>query len=373
MLWPDLKDTHMTRIGILTFHRSVNFGAVLQTWATRELLSEKGFHPEVIDYFPLTGLKKEIKANILTKSPISGLRRINQFNNFCINELHCSRPRFTKSWLRAQLEKYDSVLVGSDTVLEIKEKNGFSGKFPSMYYEVPNINRNAILWAASADASDPQLILKHKNEIKELVEAFKLVGLREKFPVTNNDLKLNYEILPDPTLALTDKQLQHLMEGHTRRPRMNFDSPYLLYTGSQEKIASILKTYCEEKHLIFVAVDRSKYADINLYKNMSPQTWVELHARAKIVCTDRFHGAIFTLLSGGIPIINDIKGNGKPNKRSILANRFNISDMVFSNEQQLDFALRNSENSDYNKKINTEVINQRTKVQVLYENFIEKM
>ena len=38
------------RIGIVTFHRAVNYGAVLQTWALYKFLADLGHDVNVIDY-----------------------------------------------------------------------------------------------------------------------------------------------------------------------------------------------------------------------------------------------------------------------------------------------------------------------------------
>ena len=38
------------KIGILTFHNAINYGAVLQAYATQELLKSMGHSAEVIDY-----------------------------------------------------------------------------------------------------------------------------------------------------------------------------------------------------------------------------------------------------------------------------------------------------------------------------------
>lgn len=39
-------------IGILTFHKSVNYGSVLQAWALQHMLTLRGIESEIIDYEP---------------------------------------------------------------------------------------------------------------------------------------------------------------------------------------------------------------------------------------------------------------------------------------------------------------------------------
>ena len=40
------------RIGILTFHRASNYGAVLQTYALQQICALSGHNTDVIDYQP---------------------------------------------------------------------------------------------------------------------------------------------------------------------------------------------------------------------------------------------------------------------------------------------------------------------------------
>ncbi|MFQ9152593.1 MAG: polysaccharide pyruvyl transferase family protein [Blautia sp.] len=40
------------KIGILTFHKSINYGSVLQAFALSDLLSKRGYAVEIIDYEP---------------------------------------------------------------------------------------------------------------------------------------------------------------------------------------------------------------------------------------------------------------------------------------------------------------------------------
>ena len=40
------------KIGILTFHRALNYGAFLQAYATKSFLGSNGFDAEMVDYWP---------------------------------------------------------------------------------------------------------------------------------------------------------------------------------------------------------------------------------------------------------------------------------------------------------------------------------
>ena len=53
------------KISVITLHRIVNYGSVLQAYATQEVLEKKGYDVEFIDYYPermhMFGMLKRIK------------------------------------------------------------------------------------------------------------------------------------------------------------------------------------------------------------------------------------------------------------------------------------------------------------------------
>lgn len=53
------------KVGIITQHRVVNYGSVLQTYALQEKIKDMGYECEVIDYYPERftplGMLKRIK------------------------------------------------------------------------------------------------------------------------------------------------------------------------------------------------------------------------------------------------------------------------------------------------------------------------
>jgi hypothetical protein len=64
------------KIGILTYHRAHNYGAMLQAYALRSFLREQGHQVEFVDYWP----KSHQKQYVLIK-PIRGAKFINKAIN----------------------------------------------------------------------------------------------------------------------------------------------------------------------------------------------------------------------------------------------------------------------------------------------------
>ena len=55
------------KIGIMTFHWSANYGAVMQAYALSEYLKREGAEPYVIDYYPA-----RLKKNLMNALPPNG-------------------------------------------------------------------------------------------------------------------------------------------------------------------------------------------------------------------------------------------------------------------------------------------------------------
>ena len=94
------------RIGLLTYHKSYNCGAVLQTYATCRLLKELGHEVELIDLRQ----PEPIKLRQLIFIP-----RFIKFHRFC-KKFYPSLTRHYKTVeeLRKAKLDYDCLLVGSD-------------------------------------------------------------------------------------------------------------------------------------------------------------------------------------------------------------------------------------------------------------------
>ena len=112
------------RIGILTFQRAHNYGAILQCFALQEILMELGCDVEVIDYCPPSmDFYKYFKWSCFrpwhpSSSFINLLsikhkkKRYDAFNDFIESHLKLS----SRDTIESLSEKYDLVIVESDQV-----------------------------------------------------------------------------------------------------------------------------------------------------------------------------------------------------------------------------------------------------------------
>lgn len=291
------------KIGILTYHDTFNAGAFLQTYATYKYLLDKGYDVEVIDYCPMSGFIKERKTKIKTKQPILGLKSLLTKRSFLKKHLTLSKQRvvsndFEKS--RGILEGYDAVLVGSDTVFEVKHQNvAFAPQIPNVYYFPESLKCRKIAFAASADASDFSLLNQSQKEyITSSLNDFHALSIRDSF--TLSELKSiapnDYELIFDPTFMIDFPKT-----GVEKK--LKIDGDFAVLNIPNQKLSKLFSDVFRTRGWKVVSPTRNKYADINLNGRVNPFEWAELYKYAKFTATDRFHGTIFSL-KGDCPVVS---------------------------------------------------------------------
>ncbi len=174
------------RIGIITFHRALNYGAVLQAYALYEFLSNMGFEVEIIDYRNdnFEDVYHSFKINLQhlwqfkNQRLKSRMRRCmeifyihllgEKFDNLLHDKL--SEPVTAAEWEEA-IEKYDVIITGSDQVWNKELTNS-----DMVYYLKGVPERKRASFAASIGGFD---ILNDKEALKEL-DKFAFLSFREK-------------------------------------------------------------------------------------------------------------------------------------------------------------------------------------------------
>ena len=158
------------QIGILTFHNSDNYGAVLQTTALYKKVKEINSNVEVIDYIcpnKVEGYKtlnigkhKSIKANMYSflQFPFKRYKR-NLFDNE-INKMYTlsKNKYFNNKQISRDYKKWDKVICGSDQIW-----NHDNTKFDTTYLlDFIKEDNRKISYAASFGISNIDDKYKHK-------------------------------------------------------------------------------------------------------------------------------------------------------------------------------------------------------------------
>lgn len=288
------------KIGVITFHRAINFGAVLQTYALNKYFYNLKMDSEVIDYHceyiedfynPVKLKEKKTfykHCKELIYSPFLYYKRF-KFRRFVSRNVRLSENAVKKSQLVEITNKYDYFITGSDQVWNFKWTEFDKAYF--LDFVVDTKKKNS--FAASFGFSE--IPLEYKQEYKELLSSFNQMSVREKEGqlIVKELLEKEIDLLPDPTCLLTVEEWKEVAKNPKK------DNYILLY--SLENSKSILeftenlakKTGCE---IIYINDGFKKKINATYARFLSPQQFVGLFLNAKYIVTNSFHGTMYSII-----------------------------------------------------------------------------
>ncbi len=289
----------MKKVGIVTFHNAMSYGAVLQSYALQQNIIKLGCDCEIINYMcdhiydhyvRILPKTKNIKFNI--KMSLQGRKRY-----LWRKYLRAFRKKYlieSESVRREDLaklgQKYDVVFSGSDQVFS----NGCTDFDPTYFLDfLPDEKKYS--YAASFGFSKMPDDLK--DEYKKRLESFQTLSIREE-----SGREIIKEILPeketicniDPTFLLSKEDWNKVVTYKKRKPYILVFSvmkplkliDYAVKLG-QEKGLEVI--YLE--NWIFPQKKGLKYLNL-----LGPSEFLGLIKNAEYVMTNSFHGMAFSII-----------------------------------------------------------------------------
>lgn len=288
------------KIGILTYHRSHNYGALLQGIALREVLVRAGHQATFIDYWP--DYHRHMYAlfsfhRMMSRKGFGGKMR---YLKNCIVNYKNRKKRKTNfdAFIKKNIEpyistindNYDVIVHGSD---QIWRKQPEMNTYNPVYFGKHQIKTNRkVSYAASMGIlpqkdSDKAILKEHMSYLDSIsVREESLLTLVKElgYPNAVHDL--------DPTLLLT-------RDYWANRFNLKQSSEcYALYYKIQDSFdMNELRRYTESKGLkLKVIHSKANVAEseVNI-TTASPQQFLQLIYGAELVFTSSFHGLAFAL------------------------------------------------------------------------------
>lgn len=270
------------RIGLLTYHNSFNYGAVIQSYATTRILKEMGHIVEFINI--QQSEDRKIKHLVFLKKTI-------QFNRFMRNYYPMQTQRFyTIDELRAYCFDFDCLMVGSDQTwnpaISREKCIAYFLDFGS-----PTIRR--ISYASSFGFSAWPSEFNHLvPEVRNALDHFDSISVRESSGqrILKEVFSKNSSLVLDPTMLHRD------YSEITGDIKYNGEiCCYLLNrTSEQLNFAKFLGREYNMKPTMISNVYPLR--GFHYVYPPSLQNWLKHIGGAKLVITDSFHGVVFSLL-----------------------------------------------------------------------------
>lgn len=298
------------KIGILTYHRAHNYGAMLQAYALWTFLQEQGHKVEFIDYWPKEHAKeyalwhpitgngildccKNVIANALTFW--RRRYRIRKFNAFATEYLQLPKKVMYSTHATPIYEKYDCVIVGSDQIWRNYSSTGkYYGFDPTYFCQTLVHPTHRITYAASMGVV--QMNTDDRERFYGYLNAFSTILVREQ-SLANlvKQAGHNASVVIDPTL-LWDKKFWNRILPSSRFHKKRYVLYYELMNSSEA--LAYAKQKANELHCKLLIMDaRIPYIQCPHHISFaSPIQFMQAIRDAEFVIPTSFHGTAFSLI-----------------------------------------------------------------------------
>ena len=289
----------MKKIGILTFSRANNYGALLQAYALKECINLLGAKAEIINYlcpkiendYAFFSGKVSAKWFIKKLGKILFLPKIilynNRFNQFRKKYL-ADTEEISQKNIGNINDIYDIFISGSDQVFNPRITN-----FDSNYL-LSFVRDNAKKYSYAASLGISEVNEKEKNFLIDNLKTFSAISIREKQGSQIVEELINKQVLThlDPTLLLNKNAWQKVAKHNKKKEKF-----ILLYLMNRnDRILSFTKKLAEKTGLkvIYISdslINRTSFSSICV----TPQEWLGYFWDAEYVVTNSFHGLAFSI------------------------------------------------------------------------------
>lgn len=325
------------KIGIITFHRASNYGAVLQCYALVTFLKQNGYDAEVVDY---RARSIEATYKLFKFGSVHGF--VSSLMHFCyryksnlnfrnfINTFLPLSPQIYNS--ASEIKEYDILVIGSDQVWNKRITKGFDDVY---WGNIPN--RKKIISYAASMGTEVEYSKEDINIIRNNLKNFNAISVREQ-SLYNTICCLtekSVNLVLDPTFLLSIDDYKKI----AIKPSI---SNYVLYyqmeyhKDTKTRVCEIARQLgCQ---VVVIGGKKEKYPIKYNYFNSASVSVCEFLGyiqNAKCVLASTFHGVAFSL------IFNKdfyFVANGKTDRAKFLLESVGAKDRIISSEKPINFS-----------------------------------
>lgn len=352
------------KIGILTYHYSNNYGALLQTYALSMFLKEQGHMLHIINKCPEQNTNLSFSRRI--KRPIIGVihrQFTKSFSKFRKEHFSLTKRVVSFNEMKELAKTFDAVIVGSDQVwrLDYTKGLGLNNFLDFVPDEIPKIS-----YAASFGKDTFEAEIETRKKITFLLKRFKAISVREKsgVEICKDVFNIKAEHLLDPTMILTPQHYYDLINNKKLKLPEKFVTRYFLDpTDDKVRVAEYFakKYNCKPINAYKNASGNFSLKNFELnikdYYYPSFSQWLASISKSEFIVTDSFHGAVFSIIFNKQFVCIANKQRGLTRFQSLLS-KFKLEDRLIVNT--LDFKKQVLKPIDYEKVNN--ILNEERKL-----------
>jgi len=310
------------KAGIITFHRALNYGALLQAYALKTAIESIGHDADILDYrnakleapyvlqpfLKQKGVKNKLKYVLKARREKEKRRR---FDGFRAKQLGIAPGEgYTKQTISQVNGQYDRFFTGSDQVW-----NPAAHDFDQNYYlDFVNNKEKKYSYAASFGVS--KLENDYEAQVGKLLDEFTCCSVREEqgAKIVNELSKTPVRVDLDPVFLLTKenwaKNFQFAQPTEKYALMYHFE-----LTDTQIKMARCC--YEAGYKIKFIGKPIRSVLDFpcEYIPAAGPKEFAELFYGASFVITNSFHGTAFAINFGVPMAVEYLQKTSKVNSR----------------------------------------------------------
>ena len=315
----------MKQVGLAVVTYKDNFGSALQTYATQYVLNNLGYETGIFDingvhsdinkkkikYYLSRVFQKDERKYLIENLLSRGRKKTNVSSDKYAENMrirHQMYQDFNKKWLKflpkvngwnelgQQSSTCDHVVVGSD---QLWRPSNIAGCYFTLEFVPDNVDKIAL--STSFGVSElPKSLHKHAKKFLSRMNSISVredTGKKIVKDLTGRDIP----VVCDPTMLLDAEQWKAIQE---EKPFIDGDYILIYFMGDNPQHREFVKRLKNETGYkivglmhgaTYVSADEG-LADEEPY-NVGPGEFINLIRNAKYMCTDSFHGTVFSILN----------------------------------------------------------------------------
>ena len=310
------------KVAIITFHRAINYGAVLQVLALQESIMKLNHEATVIDYrckaieedYKNIRLKKGVGLKSIVNNVISypiRYKKKKEFYRFVEKNLNLSSSIYSSNAeLIKSNDEYDIFITGSDQVWDDK-----CVKFDKAYF-LDFVSESSKKNSYAASFSFGELPNDLKEEYRARLKDFNNISVREEVgkKIFGQLLNKNIVVSLDPTLLLNKEEWSKYATE-----RLIEQKYILIYSvHAPNKLFKFAEELSNKTGFKLVNINDSWQRKVNAkyLRGISPSEYLSLFKNAQYILTNSFHGTVFSLIFNKKFMVELVSKTNKINHRS---------------------------------------------------------
>lgn len=276
------------KIGIATFFDANNYGALFQTFALQEFLNTNGIKSCIIDYewHPIERVNS-IRALLYNLKHGKLIKRKKESFKMFLKRCNYS-SKYNSTNIKSITNECERFIVGSDQVWNSK------WNYNSNFFYLTFTNHK-FSYAASFGSVKSISPYRHKLIYDDL-SSFNYISVREKSAKEYlSQMGIESTTNIDPVFLLTKEEWKkYCLE------KIKYNDFLLVYSlENNPKMFEFAKTLAKENNLtplIISDTTKNKLNGLKTIKYASPDEFLTLFSKAKIIVTNSFHGTAFSIV-----------------------------------------------------------------------------